>query len=85
MKNTELRYVTQERAAALLGIPVKELSRISEESGLGHKERAGNQRCTPAPGRLPPATRGFSFDTRGVREETGALAGARVWRAAGRE
>ncbi len=43
MKNTELRYVTQERAAALLGIPVKELSRISEESGLGHKERAGNQ------------------------------------------
>jgi hypothetical protein len=43
MKNTELRYVTQERAAALLGIPKKELSRISEESGLGHKERAGNQ------------------------------------------
>ena len=43
MKNADLRYVTQERAAALLGIPVKELSRISEESGLGHKERAGNQ------------------------------------------
>jgi hypothetical protein len=43
MKNTELRYVTQERAAALLGIPENELSRISRESGLGHRERAGNQ------------------------------------------
>ena len=43
MKNTELRYVTQERAAALLGIPESELSRISRESGLGHRERAGNQ------------------------------------------
>ena len=43
MKNTELRYVTQERAAALLGIPEKELSRISQESGLVHRESAGNQ------------------------------------------
>ena len=43
MKNTEFRYVTQERAAALLGIPENELSRISRESGLGHKEHAGNQ------------------------------------------
>ena len=43
MKNTELRYVTQERAAALLGSPENELSRISQESGLGHRERAGNQ------------------------------------------
>jgi hypothetical protein len=43
MKSTELRYVTQERAAALLGIPENELSRISQESGLGHSERAGNQ------------------------------------------
>jgi hypothetical protein len=43
MKNAEFRYVTQERAAALLGIPEQELRRISEESGLGHKERAGNQ------------------------------------------
>ena len=42
MKNTEFRYVTQERAAALLGIPENELSRISSESGLGHIERAGN-------------------------------------------
>lgn len=43
MKNTELRYVTHERAAALLGIPENELSRISQESGLGHRESAGNQ------------------------------------------
>ena len=43
MKEMELRYVTQERAAALLGIPEKELGRISEESGLGHKEPAGSQ------------------------------------------
>jgi len=46
MKNLELRYVTQERAAALLGIPENELSRISAESGLGHTERAGNQEET---------------------------------------
>lgn len=43
MKNSEFRYVTKERAAALLGIPQQELSQISEESGLGHRERAGNQ------------------------------------------
>jgi hypothetical protein len=46
MKNIELRYVTRERAAALLGIPEKELSRISSESGLGHRERAGDQEET---------------------------------------
>jgi len=46
MKSQELRYVTQERAAALLGIPENELSRISAESGLGHTERAGNQEET---------------------------------------
>jgi hypothetical protein len=46
MKNQELRYVTQERAAVLLGIPENELSRISAESGLGHTERAGNQEET---------------------------------------
>lgn len=46
MKNTEFRYVTQERAAALLGIPEKELSRISTESGLGHKERTGGHEET---------------------------------------
>jgi hypothetical protein len=37
------KYVTQGRAAMLLGIPVAELSRISSESGLGHTERAGDQ------------------------------------------
>jgi len=37
------KYVTQARAAFLLGIPEAELRRISEESGLGHKERAGNE------------------------------------------
>jgi len=43
MKHIEFRYVTQGRAAALLGISVRELSRISSESGLGHRERAGEQ------------------------------------------
>ena len=43
MKNTEIRYVTQKRAAVLLGIPEKELARISQQYGLGHKERAGNK------------------------------------------
>jgi hypothetical protein len=37
------KYVTQGRAAVLLGIPESELSRISSEFGLGHIERAGNQ------------------------------------------
>src|SRR5215471_6381008 len=46
MKDIELRYVTQERAALLLGISEQELSRISEESGLGHKERAEGQEET---------------------------------------
>ena len=46
MKDMELRYVTQERAALLLGIPENELTRISEEAGLGHKERAGGQEET---------------------------------------
>jgi hypothetical protein len=36
------KYVTQERAAMLLGIPEEELSRISHESGFGHRECAGN-------------------------------------------
>jgi hypothetical protein len=36
------KYVTQGRAAVLLGIPEEELSRISQESGFGHRERAGN-------------------------------------------
>ena len=40
------KYVTQGRAAMLLGIPENELSRISNESGLGHTERAGDQEET---------------------------------------
>ena len=40
------KYVTQGRAAILLGIAESELSRISSESGLGHTERAGDQEET---------------------------------------
>ncbi|HLZ90491.1 MAG TPA: hypothetical protein VKQ28_02155 [Candidatus Acidoferrum sp.] len=40
------KYVTQGRAAMLLGIAQNELSRISSESGLGHVERAGDQEET---------------------------------------
>jgi hypothetical protein len=36
------KYVTQARAAYLLGIPVEEIGRLSQESGIGHLERAGN-------------------------------------------
>jgi hypothetical protein len=43
MNNQIPKYVTQGRAALLLGIPEEELSRISTESGLGHIERAGDQ------------------------------------------
>jgi len=41
MKNEIPKYVTQARAAYLLGLPVEEISRISQESGIGHMERAG--------------------------------------------
>lgn len=42
MKNNEIpKYVTQARAANLLGLPVEEISRISHESGIGQMERAG--------------------------------------------
>ena len=44
MDNQVPKYITQERAALLLGIPEEELSRISSESELGHTERAGNQK-----------------------------------------
>jgi hypothetical protein len=44
MDNQVPKYVTQERAALLLGIPEEELSRISSESELGHTERPGNHR-----------------------------------------
>lgn len=40
------KYVTRARASFLLGMPEAELSRISKESGLGHVERAGNEKET---------------------------------------
>jgi hypothetical protein len=43
MKNQIPKYVTQARAACLLGLPPAEISRISEEKGIGHYERAGNE------------------------------------------
>jgi hypothetical protein len=46
MNNQVPKSVTQGRASLLLGIPEDELSRISNESGLGHTERAGNQKET---------------------------------------
>lgn len=46
MNTSVPKYVTQSRAAVLLGIPESELSRISSESGLGHTERAGDQQET---------------------------------------
>jgi hypothetical protein len=46
MDNQLPKYVTQKRAALLLGIPEEELSRISSESELGHTERAGDQKET---------------------------------------
>ena len=46
MDNQGPKYVTQGRAALLLGIPEEQLRRISSESGLGHTERAGDQQET---------------------------------------
>jgi hypothetical protein len=46
MKAQELKYVTGRRAAVLLGISEMELSRISSESGFGHREIAGEQEET---------------------------------------
>src|ERR1700682_377630 len=46
MKTQELKYVTRRRAAVLLGLSEMELSRISTESGFGHKEVAGEQEET---------------------------------------
>jgi hypothetical protein len=42
MENQIPKYLTQARAAYLLGLPVEELSRISHETGIGHLERAGD-------------------------------------------
>jgi hypothetical protein len=44
--NQVTKYVTQKRAALLLGIPEEELCRISSELELGLTERAGDQRET---------------------------------------
>lgn len=43
MSNQIPKYVTRARAAYLLGLPAEELSRISNETGIGHVERAGNK------------------------------------------
>jgi hypothetical protein len=43
LNNEVPKFVTQARASYLLGIPQEELRRISEASGLGHVERAGNE------------------------------------------
>ncbi len=42
MNNEIPKYVTTARAAYLLGLPVEEIGRISQESGIGHREQAGN-------------------------------------------
>jgi hypothetical protein len=44
--NAVPKFVTQARASYLLGIPEAELRRISNESGLGHVEHAGNEEET---------------------------------------
>lgn len=41
MDNQIPKYLTQKRAAYLLGLRVEELTRMSQESGIGHMERAG--------------------------------------------
>lgn len=46
MNNQVPKYVTQARVSFLLGIPQAELRRISQESGLGRVERAGNEEET---------------------------------------
>ena len=43
MENRVPKYVTQSRAAYLLGLSVAEIGRISEETGIGHLERAGRE------------------------------------------
>jgi len=43
MENRIPKYVTQSRAAYLLGLSITEISRISEETGIGHLERAGKE------------------------------------------
>ena len=43
MENRVPKYVTQSRAAYLLGLSIAEISQISEETGIGHLERAGKE------------------------------------------
>lgn len=43
LSNDVPKFVTQARASLLLGIPENELRRISDESGLGQLERAGEE------------------------------------------
>jgi hypothetical protein len=43
LNNDVPKFVTQARAAYLLGIPESELRRISAETGIGHLERAGRE------------------------------------------
>jgi hypothetical protein len=46
MNNQVPRYFTQARASFLLGMAEADLDRISKESGVGHVERAGNEKET---------------------------------------
>ena len=40
-RNEIPKYVTQARAAYLLGLPLEEICRISQEAGIGHMEKTG--------------------------------------------
>lgn len=42
MKNDIPKYVTKARAAYLLGMPAEQIARISQETGIGHHECAGD-------------------------------------------
>jgi hypothetical protein len=59
MDNHAPKYVTQERAALLLGIPEEESSRIFSESELGHTERPGNRKETFCHGLFEQQARRF--------------------------
>jgi hypothetical protein len=43
LNNDVPKFVTQARASYLLGIPEDVLRRISNDTGLGHLERAGRE------------------------------------------
>ena len=43
LNNDVPKFVTQARASFLLGITATELRRISDESGLGQRERVGEE------------------------------------------